>query len=69
LTRTAAAAPGTIFGDITFAGFFPGAIVLSTREVVPIPEPGTVAVGTLLALLLGYRCRRSRKEKSPATGE
>jgi hypothetical protein len=43
---------------ITFTGFSAGAYVLSTGEMVPAPEPGTLASGLLLAGLLARRMRR-----------
>lgn len=46
------AAVGTIFGDITFNGFNPGAIVLASHEIVPIPEPTTIFAGVMIALLV-----------------
>jgi autotransporter-associated beta strand protein len=55
------AAPGTIFGDITFNGFNAGAIVLASRELVPIPEPGTVLAGVLIAGLIAWRCWQRRR--------
>lgn len=55
------AAPGTIFGDVTFNGFSAGAIILSTQELVPIPEPGTVAGGALIAGLIVWSAFRRRR--------
>jgi autotransporter-associated beta strand protein len=53
---------GTIFGDVQFTGFAQGAIVLSTGELVPIPEPGTVVAGLILVGLVGLTWLRSRAD-------
>ncbi len=42
---------------ITFTGYTPGALVLSTGEVVPVPEPATVMAGFFVVSLLGWRAR------------
>lgn len=55
------AAPGTIFADVTFNGFNQGAIVLASRELVPIPEPGTVLGGILIAGLFAFRWWQRRR--------
>jgi len=54
------AAVGTIFGDVQFAGFNQGAIVLASFELVPIPEPSTVIAGVLLIGLIAFSIVRSR---------
>lgn len=55
------AAPGTIFHDVTFNGFAQGAIVLASRELVPIPEPGTYAAGAAMVVLIGLHFWRRRR--------
>jgi len=56
-------APGTIFGDVSFTGFNQGGIVLASHELVPIPEPGTVIGGSLIAGLIGLSVLRRRAKK------
>jgi hypothetical protein len=46
-------------GEIIFVGFAPGAQILPTGEVVPIPEPGGVVVAGCVAG--GLLCRRRRR--------
>lgn len=55
-----------ILAGIQFAGYVPGAYVLSTGEVVPVPEPSTMIAGGLAALGLGWRRLRARRRTEPA---
>ncbi len=49
---------GQTLNNINFVGYAWGGYVLSTGEIIPVPEPASIMAGLLLVLLLGWQTLR-----------